>query len=134
MEQLKLSMSSLVLGKMATVSSHMEATYSTLMRFTKPVVNSSLMSSQLVDISIHLKTNSTLDSLLRPRGAGNLSQGRGRRGKGRERRRERQWKGSLERVGRGRGELREGGGLSAREANSMWGDIKVLVETKEHFN
>ena len=127
-------MSSLVLGEMTTIPGHMEATNITLMGLTKTIVNSSLVSAQLVDISVHLEANSTLDSLLRLWGAGNLSQSRGRSDRGGERRRERQWKRSLERVGRGRGEFREGGGLSAREANSMWGDIKVLVETKEHFN
>ena len=127
-------MSSLVLGEMATVPSHMEATHITLMRFTKTVVNSSLVSAQLVDTSVHLEANSTLDSLLRLGGAGNLSQSRGRSDRGGERRRERQWKRSLERVGRGRGEFREGRGLSARESDSIWGDIKVFVETKEHFN
>ena len=75
-------MSSLVLGEMATVPSHMEATHITLMRFTKTVVNSSLVSAQLVDISVHLEANSTLDSLLRLGGAGNLSQSRGRSDRG----------------------------------------------------
>ena len=61
MKQLKPSMASLVLGKVTTVPSHIKTTHIALMIFSKAIVNGSLVSAQLVDISVHLETNGTLD-------------------------------------------------------------------------